>query len=109
MAFITAYVFTMYAFKRNNHKLWNLTRDFVHTKKMMGEIWIRQKVGRAKVEPAIETSVEDCGKFIESIAVKCSYAGFNRQFQLLVYACKGGWEVRYHIAGYADKLKMAAV
>jgi hypothetical protein len=74
---------------------------------MMGEIWIRRKIGRAKVEPAIETSVEDCGKFIESIAVKCSYTGFNRQFQLLVYARKG--EVRYHITDYADKIKMAAV
>jgi hypothetical protein len=28
---------------------------------------------------------------------------FNRQFQLLVYACRGWWEVRYHIAEYAEK------
>jgi hypothetical protein len=27
----------------------------------------------------------------------------NRQFQLLVYACREGWEVRYHIADYAEK------
>ena len=27
----------------------------------------------------------------------------NRQFQLLFYACRGGWEVRYHIADYAEK------
>jgi hypothetical protein len=27
----------------------------------------------------------------------------NRQFQLLVYACRGRWEVRYHIADYAEK------
>ena len=27
----------------------------------------------------------------------------NKQFQLLVYACRGGWEVRYHIADYAEK------
>jgi hypothetical protein len=36
----------------------------------------------------------------------------NRQFQLLVYAnyaCRGGWEVRYHIADYAEKIKMSAV
>jgi hypothetical protein len=33
----------------------------------------------------------------------------NRQFQLLVYACRGGWEVRYHIADYGEKIKMAAV
>ena len=33
----------------------------------------------------------------------------SRQFQLLVYACRGGWEVRYHIADYAEKIKMAAV
>jgi hypothetical protein len=31
------------------------------------------------------------------------------QFQLLVYACRGGWEVRYHIADYDEKIKMAAV
>jgi hypothetical protein len=33
----------------------------------------------------------------------------NRQFQLLVYACRGRWEVRYHIADYAEKLKMVAM
>jgi hypothetical protein len=33
----------------------------------------------------------------------------NRQFQLLVYACRGGWEVSYHIADYAEKIKMVAV
>jgi hypothetical protein len=33
-----------------------------------------------------------------------------RQFQLLVYACRGGGvEVRYHIADYAEKIKMVAV
>jgi hypothetical protein len=32
-----------------------------------------------------------------------------RQFQLLVYACRGRWEVRYHIADYAEKIKMATV
>ena len=64
MAFITMYVFTMYAFKRNNHKLWNLTRDAFLTKKSWLETWLRQKIGRAKVEPAVGTSVEDCGKFI---------------------------------------------
>ena len=62
MTFITIYVFTMYAFKRNNHKLWNLTRDAFHTRKSLVETWLRQKIGRAKVEPAAETSVEDCGK-----------------------------------------------
>jgi hypothetical protein len=31
--------------------------------------------------------------------------GFNRQFQLLVYACRGRWEVRCHIADYAEKNK----
>jgi hypothetical protein len=31
------------------------------------------------------------------------------KFKLLVYACRGGWEVRYHIADYAEKIKMAAV
>jgi hypothetical protein len=30
---------------------------------------------------------------------------YNRQFQLLVYACREGWEVRYHIAYYAEKNK----
>ena len=29
----------------------------------------------------------------------------NRQFQLLVYACRGRWEVRYHIADYAEKFQ----
>jgi hypothetical protein len=34
----------------------------------------------------------------------------NRQiFQLLVYACRGRWEVRYHIADYAEKIEMVAV
>ena len=34
----------------------------------------------------------------------------NRQFQLLVYVCKGegGGGVRYHIADYAEKIKMVA-
>jgi hypothetical protein len=27
----------------------------------------------------------------------------NRQFQLLIYVCRGWWEVRYHIADYAEK------
>ena len=27
----------------------------------------------------------------------------NRQFQLLVYACMGGWEVRDHTADYVEK------
>jgi hypothetical protein len=34
---------------------------------------------------------------------------YNRQFQLLVYACRGRWEVRYHISDYAEKIKMVAV
>jgi hypothetical protein len=37
---------------------------------------------------------------------------FNRQFQLLVSACREGWEVRYHnniIADYAEKIKLVAV
>jgi hypothetical protein len=34
---------------------------------------------------------------------------FITQFQLLLYVCMGGWEVRYHIADYAEKIKMAAV
>jgi hypothetical protein len=29
------------------------------------------------------------------------FCALNRQFQLLVYACRGWWEVRYHIADYA--------
>jgi hypothetical protein len=33
----------------------------------------------------------------------------NRQFQLLVYACREGWEVRYHNADYAEKIKIVAV
>jgi hypothetical protein len=33
----------------------------------------------------------------------------NGQFQLLVYACRGRWEVRYHIADYAEKIEMVAV
>ena len=33
----------------------------------------------------------------------------NWQFQLLVYACRGGWEVRNHIADYAEKIKVVAV
>jgi hypothetical protein len=33
----------------------------------------------------------------------------GQQFQLLIYARSGGWEVRYHIADYAEKIKMAAV
>jgi hypothetical protein len=40
------------------------------------------------------------------------YAAFtfaNRQFQLLVYACWTGWEVRYHIADYAEKTKIVAM
>jgi hypothetical protein len=38
------------------------------------------------------------------------YSIFNKQFQLLVYACSGGdWEVRYHIADDAEKIKMVAV
>jgi hypothetical protein len=28
----------------------------------------------------------------------------NREFQLLVYVCRGGWEVRYHIADYAEEI-----
>ena len=40
-----------------------------------------------------------------------NFADDNRQFQLLVYACRGGggWEVRYHIADYSEKIKMVAV
>jgi hypothetical protein len=33
----------------------------------------------------------------------------NRQFQLLVYACRGIVQGRYHIADYAEKIKMAAM
>jgi hypothetical protein len=33
----------------------------------------------------------------------------NRQFQLLVHACRKGWEVRYHIVDYAEKIKMVVV
>jgi hypothetical protein len=33
----------------------------------------------------------------------------NWQFQLLAYACKGGWEVWYHIADFAKKIKMVDV
>jgi hypothetical protein len=33
----------------------------------------------------------------------------NWQFQILVYACRGRWEVRYHIGDYAEKTKMVAV
>ena len=33
-------------------------------------------------------------------------ASGNRQFQLLVYSCRGRWEVRYHIADNAEKIKM---
>jgi hypothetical protein len=29
----------------------------------------------------------------------------NRQFQLLVYACREWWEVRYHIADYAEQFQ----
>jgi hypothetical protein len=29
----------------------------------------------------------------------------NRQFQVLVYACREGWEVRYYIADYVEKIK----
>jgi hypothetical protein len=32
-----------------------------------------------------------------------------RQFQLLVYACRGRWEVMYHIADNAEKIKLVAV
>jgi hypothetical protein len=34
------------------------------------------------------------------------------QFQLLVYVCRRGrgeWKVRYHIADYAEKMKMVAM
>jgi hypothetical protein len=34
---------------------------------------------------------------------------FNRQLQFLVYAYRGGWEVRHHIAGYAEEIKMVAM
>jgi hypothetical protein len=40
-------------------------------------------------------------KFLEQV--------LNRQFQFLVYACRGRWEVRYHIADYAEKIEMVAV
>ena len=33
----------------------------------------------------------------------------NRQFQLLISARRGRWEVRYHIADYAEKIKMTVV
>ena len=33
----------------------------------------------------------------------------NWQFQLLVYACRGRWEVSYHIADYAEKIKIVAM
>ena len=33
------------------------------------------------------------------------YVESSRQFQLLVYACRGWWEVRYHIADYAEKFQ----
>jgi hypothetical protein len=41
--------------------------------------------------------------------MKRYYCAFNRQFQLLVYASRGRWEVRYHTADYAEKIKMVAV
>jgi hypothetical protein len=42
---------------------------------------------------------------------KVHFSPFNRQFQLLVYAYsyRGRWEVRYHIADYAEKIDMVAV
>jgi hypothetical protein len=39
--------------------------------------------------------------------IVAALAGPNRHFQLLVYACGGG--IRYHIADYAEKIKMVAV
>jgi hypothetical protein len=33
----------------------------------------------------------------------------NRQFQLLAYVCRAEWEVRYHIADYAEKIKTVAM
>jgi hypothetical protein len=41
---------------------------------------------------------------IESKEPKC-----NRQFQLLDYAFRGWWEVRYHIADNAEKIEMVAM
>jgi hypothetical protein len=44
-----------------------------------------------------------------SITFVSSMCMDNRQFQLLVYACGEGWEVGYHIADYAEKMKLVAV
>ena len=76
----------MYAFKRDNHKLWNITHDFVHTRRIRAETWIRQKIGRGKVEPVIEASVEDCGKLFGTsgviyIALHELYADVSANFQ----------------------------
>jgi hypothetical protein len=46
---------------------------------------------------------------LKDIFVLRNYFLPNRQFQLLVYACRGRWEVRYHIADNAEKIKMVAV
>jgi hypothetical protein len=47
---------------------------------------------------------------ISSVGEVWMFSGMtNRQFQLLVYACTGRWEVRYHIADNAEKIKMVAV
>ena len=52
----------------------------------------------------------DSRKARECSIRRCHIDRTNRQFQLLVYACRGGGGgVRYHIADYAEKIKMVAV
>jgi hypothetical protein len=64
-------------------------------------------------DAAVSSNTKKSTKFFSfSVSVSISkyqYKCSNRQLQLLVYACRGRWEVRYHIADHAEKIKMVAV
>jgi hypothetical protein len=69
--------------------------------------WVR--VALRKFSPRLEPAASEVkGKCANHLAIEAKIAP-NRQFQLLVYACRGRWQVRYHIADNAEKITMVAV
>ncbi|XP_046848141.1 uncharacterized protein LOC124441717 [Xenia sp. Carnegie-2017] len=61
MAIITAYVLAMFSLTRDNHKQWNMIRDFFQMKKNSALIWIRRRFNVVKIRPTPDHFIEECG------------------------------------------------
>jgi hypothetical protein len=57
------------------------------------------------VEPVEAKTITDLPTVAKSNTDLSIRIEHNRQFQLLIYVCRGRREVRYHIADYAEKFQ----